>query len=229
VTIFVMGTNVWRHEAEWPLARAVETDYFLRSGGGLSTAAPGGEEPDRYVYDPADPVPTVGGATLMAPEFPSGPRDQRPLEARADVLVYTSAPLERDLEVTGPVRVHLFAASSAADTDFVARLVDVHPDGYARNLTDGIVRARYRVPDRPAPIEPDRAYEFVIDLWATSNVFLKGHRIRLDVTSSSFPRWDRNPNTGHPFAADAELAVAHQVVFHEARRPSRVVLPVVSS
>lgn len=229
VTIFVMGTNVWRHEAEWPLARAVETAYFLRAGGALSTGAPAGEEPDRYVYDPADPAPTVGGATLMSPEFPSGPRDQRPLEARADVLVYSSAPLERDLEVTGPVRVHLFAASTAADTDFVARLVDVHPDGYARNLTDGILRARYRDPEHPAPIEPGRPYEFVIDLWATSNVFRKGHRIRLDVTSSSFPRWDRNPNTGHPFAADAELAVAHQVIFHDARRPSRVVLPLVSS
>lgn len=227
VTIFVMGANVWRHEPDWPLARAVETDYHLRAHGGLSTERPGDEAPDGYDYDPANPVPTRGGNTLMAPEFPSGPQDQREVEARDDVLSYTTAPLERDLEVTGPVRVHLFAASSAPDTDFVARLVDVHPDGYAQNLTDGILRARFREGGRAAPLEPERPYELVIDLWSTSNLFRAGHRIRLDVTSSSFPRWDRNPNTGHELGADAELRQARQTIFHDARRPSRVVLPLV--
>lgn len=227
VTVFVMGANVWRHEADWPLARAVETDYYLRREGGLSTERPGEEGSDCYEYDPRRPVPTLGGATLMAPEYASGPADQRPIEARDDVLSYTTSPLDRDVEVTGPVRVHLFAASSAPDTDFVARLVDVHPDGYAQNLTDGIVRARYRGGGGAAPLEAGRPYELLIDLWATSNLFRAGHRIRVDVTSSSFPRWDRNPNTGHPFGADAELATARQTVFHDAGHPSRIVLPIV--
>ena len=138
--------------------------------------------------------------------------------------------LTEDVEVTGPIKVHLWAVSSAPDTDFVARLVDVHPDGYAQNLTDGIIRARYRNFERgeaPSLIEPGAAYEYEIDLWATSNLFKAGHRIRLDVTSSSFPRWDRNPNTGHAFGADAELAVAHQTILHDSEHPSYVTLPIV--
>lgn len=139
--------------------------------------------------------------------------------------------MERDTEVTGPITVHLWAISSAPDTDFVARLVDIAPDGRSFNLADGIVRARYRhlaqgVP--PSPIEPGRPYEYVIDLWATSNVFQAGHRIGLQVTSSCFPRWGRNPNTGHPFGADVELQVAHQEILHDRAHPSHVVLPVVS-
>lgn len=227
VSIFVMGANAWRHEAEWPLARAVETSFYLRAGGRLDPAAPADEAPDEYEYDPRDPVPTLGGALLMPPEYLPGPADQRPIEGRADVLSYTSEPLARDLEVTGPVRAHLFVASSAPHTDFVARLVDVEPGGYARNLTDAIVRARYRDPERPAPLEPGRPVELVLDLWATSNLFRAGHRIRVDVTSSSFPRWDRNPNTGHAFGADDELRAARQTVLHDAGHPSHVVLPVV--
>jgi putative CocE/NonD family hydrolase len=166
----------------------------------------------------------------MSPEFPSGPHDQRELEARADVLTYSSAPLERDTEVTGPVRVHLWAVSSAPDTDFVARLTDVHTDGRSLNLTDGIVRARHRgfksgLP--PSLIEPGRAYEYEIDMWATSNIFRAGHRIRLQVTSSSFPRWDRNPNTGHDFGVDSELSPARQAILHDAAHPSRLLLPLV--
>jgi putative CocE/NonD family hydrolase len=239
IKLFVMGANVWRDEQEWPLARAIETRYYLHSGGQantleadgtLSTDAPGAEPPDRFAYDPADPVKTRGGALLMSPEFPAGPFDQRATEGREDVLVYTTPVLEQDVEVTGPILVHLWAASSAPDTDFVARLVDVHPSGYAQNLTDGIIRARYCHFSRgeaPSLIKPGKAYEFEIDLWATSNVFKAGHRIRLDVTSSNFPRWDRNPNTGHDLGADAELAVAHQTILHDSEHPSYVTLPIV--
>jgi putative CocE/NonD family hydrolase len=230
VRIFVMGANVWRDEQEWPLARAQNTPWYLHEGGTLSLEEPGTEAPDRYDYDPANPVPALGGATLMAPEYPAGPYDQRLIEARPDVLVYRSAPLHRDTEVTGPITVHLWACSSAPDTDFVARLVDIAPDGTSYNLTDGIVRARYREfchGEQPSLVEPGRPYEFVIDLWATSNVFKGGHRIGLQVTSSNFPRWDRNPNTGHPFGADAELQVAHQEILHDRDHPSHVILPMV--
>lgn len=241
IKLFVMGANVWRDEHEWPLARAVETRYYLHSGGHANSLHGDGtltvntpeaaEVPsDQYLYDPANPVPTRGGALLMTPEYRAGPHDQRPVENREDVLVYTSDVLLTDVEVTGPIKVHLWAVSSAPDTDFVARLVDVHPDGYARNLTDGIIRARYRnfeKGEQPDLIEPGRAYEYEIDLWSTSNLFQAGHRIRLTVTSSSFPRWDRNPNTGHAFGADAELAIAHQTILHDSAHPSYVVLPIV--
>jgi putative CocE/NonD family hydrolase len=232
VKIFVMGANVWRDEQEWPLARAHAVPYYLHGGGRLGPDAPWDEAPDVFMYDPADPVPTCGGATLLTPEFPAGPYDQAEIEARPDVLVYTSDVLGEDLEVTGPIEVHLWAVSSALDTDFVARLTDVFPDGRSINLTDGIVRARYRnyaQGEAPSLLEPGRAYHYVIDLWATSNVFQAGHRIRLQITSSSFPRWDRNPNTGHPFGADAELTVAWQTILHDVEHPSHVVLPIIAS
>jgi len=239
IKLFVMGANIWRDEQEWPLARAVETRYYLHSegqanslhgDGRLSTSAPETEAADYYDYDPANPVLTRGGSLLMTPEFPAGAFDQCATEERTDVLVYTTPALEQDIEVTGPISVHLWATSSAPDTDFVARLVDVYPNGYAQNLTDGIIRARHRDFNAGAAatlIEAGKAYEFVLDLWSTSNVFKRGHRIRLDVTSSNFPRWDRNPNTGHAFGADAELAVAHQTILHDAEHPSYVLLPVI--
>lgn len=241
IQLFVMGANVWRAEYEWPLARAEETRYYLQSDGHantlhgdgtLTTHVPAAAHTtsDQYDYDPVNPVPTRGGALLMTGEYRGGPYDQHPLEDREDVLVYTSDVLAADVEVTGPIKVHLWAISSVPDTDFVARLIDVHPDGYARNLTDGIVRARYRhfeQGEQPSLIEPGQAYEYEIDLWSTSNLFQAGHRIRLDVTSSSFPRWDRNPNTGHDFGADAELAVAHQTILHDSAHPSFIVLPIV--
>ncbi|HEV2579345.1 MAG TPA: CocE/NonD family hydrolase, partial [Ktedonobacteraceae bacterium] len=228
IKLFVMGANAWRDEQEWPLTRAVNTRYYLHSlgkanslhgNGYLLASAPERDEPtsDSFDYDPGDPVMTRGGALLMSPEYPSGPFDQRQTEGRNDVLVYTSAELTEDVEVTGPITVHLWAVSSAPDTDFVARLVDVSPDGYAQNLTDGIIRARYRNFARgeaPSLIEPGTAYEYDIDLWATSNVFKAGHRIRVDITSSNFPRWDRNPNSGHAFGADSETVVAHQTILH---------------
>jgi uncharacterized protein len=241
IKLFIMGANVWRDEHEWPLARAVETRYYLHSGGNANSLEGDGTlsvqlpEPadvssDQYLYDPAHPVPTRGGALLMTPEYRSGPFDQRSVESRADVLVYTTDILASDTEVTGPISVHLWARSSAPDTDFVARLVDVYPDGYAQNLTDGIIRARYRhfaQGEAPGLIEPGVAYEYEIDLWATSNLFKAGHRIRLDITSSSFPRWDRNPNTGHALGADAELVTAQQTILHDREHPSFVVLPLI--
>ncbi len=238
VRLFVMGENVWREEHEWPLARTQYTPYYLHSrgkanslngDGTLSPEAPGPEQPDRFLYDPRHPVPTRGGPLCCWPgALPQGAFDQTPVERREDVLVYTTPPLQEDVEVTGPVVVTLYAASSAVDTDFTAKLVDVHPGGFAQNLTDGIMRARYRQSTaRPGPIEPGRVYEYHIDLWATSNVFKAGHCIRLEVSSSNFPRFDRNPNTGGDLATETNLVPAIQTVHHDGTYPSRVTLPII--
>ncbi|HET8911880.1 MAG TPA: CocE/NonD family hydrolase [Ktedonobacteraceae bacterium] len=239
IKIFVMGANIWRDEQEWPLARAVETRYYLHSNGEanllgdtgrLDIQEPETEQPDNYSYDPANPVLTRGGALLMAIEYPGGAFDQRAIEERSDVLVYSTPVLEQPIEVTGPIKVHLWARSDALDTDFVARLVDVHPNGFSQNLTDGIIRARYRnfaKGEQPSLLTPGTAYEYEIDLWSTSNLFLPGHRIRLDVTSSNFPRWDRNPNTGAELGENAEIVVAHQEILHDREHPSYIVLPIV--
>ena len=237
VRIFVMGENVWRWEDSWPLSRAVVTNYYLHSGGKanslngdgrLDTDAPNHEQPDVYAYNPMDPVPTRGGGLCCDPAFMmSGAYDQRPIEARPDVLVYSTPALEQDTEVTGPIVVTLYASSSAVDTDFTAKLVDVEPCGCARNLTDGIIRARYRKPRHPASlIEPGQVYKYTIDVWATSNLFKKGHSIRLEISSSNFPRFDRNPNTGGPIGAETTLVPALQTVHHSAEYPSHVTLPV---
>jgi putative CocE/NonD family hydrolase len=217
VRIFVMGRNEWRDETAWPLERARVEPWFLGAGGALRPDAPGSDEnATEFVYDPADPVPTLGGQTVMVPAFPSGPFDQARLEARQDVCVFTSEPLREDLEVTGRVRVVLHAESSAPSTDWVARLCDVHPDGRSFNLCDGIVRIT----------EGANACRRVeIDVWSTSNVFLAGHRLRVHVTSSSFPRWDRNLNTGNQH--DPRVEVAHQRVYTDAQRPSWIELPVI--
>ena len=238
IRLFVMGTNEWRDEDEWPLARTRFTPYYFHSGGSanslqgdgrLSTQAPAEEAPDRYDYNPMFPVPTEGGANCCVPDLVLwGAVDQRRIEYRNDVMVYTSDPLEEDLEVTGPIVVKLHASTDATDTDFTAKLVDVHPDGYALNLCDGIIRGRYReTMERQKLLEPGTVYEFTIDLWATSNVFLKGHRIRVDVSSSNFPRFDRNPNTGHKFGVDTDMQVARQQVFHDAAHASHILLPVI--
>jgi putative CocE/NonD family hydrolase len=235
VRIFVMGANEWRDEDDWPLERAREERWFLRAGGSLAPAAPADEEPDEYVYDPRDPAPTIGGPTSLPGKFlgPSGgPQDQRKAEKRDDVLVYSSEPLESELEVTGPLRLVLHAASDALDTDWIAKLCDVEPDGFSRILSEGVLRARFRDGfESPRPLEPGRPYEFEVDLVATSNVFLPGHRIRLDLTSSSFPRFDRNPNSGKPLGEDTEddLRPARQTVFHDEQRPSHLLLCVVDS
>ena len=238
VRIFVMGKNEWRNEESWPLERAKSTRYLLESGGKansasgdgvLSTSTGQSETADTFVYDPANPVPTVGGPLCCDTEhLAPGPRDQKDVEARPDVLVYSTPPLEEDLEVTGPVTLDLFAKSSAVDTDFTAKLVDVGPDGVAINLTEGILRARYRESTTTAiPIVPGQVYEYKIDLWSTSNVFLKGHRIRLEVSSSNFPRFDRNLNTGKPAGTDSVFVKATNTILHDAAHPSALILPVV--
>jgi putative CocE/NonD family hydrolase len=238
VKIFVMGKNEWRYEDSWPLERARETRYLLQSegkangaagSGSLSTASGGKQAPDTFVYDPADPVPTVGGPLCCdGNHLAPGPRDQKDVEARSDVLVYSTPPLEQDLEVTGPVTLDLFAKSSAVDTDFTAKLVDVWPNGMAQNLTEGILRARFRESTSEAkPIEPGKVYEFKIDLWSTSNVFLKGHRIRLEISSSNFPRFDRNLNTGKDAATSTEFVKATNTVLHDSDHPSALLLPVI--
>ena len=237
IKIFVMGENVWRYEHEWPLARTVYTKYFLQSDGRANTAAgngtlllkgPMGAPTDAFVYDPASPVPSFGGNVCCGP-VPSGPRDQSRIEQREDILVYTTPMLTDSIEVTGPITMKLFAETSARDTDWTAKLVDVHPDGYAQNIQDGIIRARYRQgKGRPATLlEAGRVYEYDIDMWATSHVFLPGHRIRLEVSSSNFPRFDRNLNTGENPATGTRIEVARQTVHHSPQYPSHVVLPVI--
>jgi hypothetical protein len=238
VRIFVMGENRWRDEAAWPLPSAVPTAYYLHSRGGanslrgdgwLSTEAPGDEPVDVYLADPHHPVPTRGGQNCCYPaQLPSGAYDQRPVEERSDVLVYSTTPLERDVEVTGPIEVWLYASTSAPDADFTAKLVDVAPSGYARNLTDGILRGRYRTgTDAVRLLEPGRVLQYRIDAGATSNLFKRGHRIRLEIASSNFPRFDRNPQTGEPAALATVLAPALQTVYHDRAFASRVVLPIV--
>jgi len=233
VSVFTMGENRWQELEDWPPPDARYVNYYLHSGGGANTASgdgtlstdPPSDEPiDTFTYDPDDPVPTLGGTNLTQP---LGVLDQRPAETRRDVLVYTSEVLERAVEATGPLTVELWAASSTPDTDFTAKLVDVRPDGYAQNLADGIIRARYRDSmSEPSLLEPGEVYRYIIDLWATSHVFLPGHRIRVDISSSNFPRFDRNPNTGRTIATETELVVAEQRILHDAEHPSHLVLPV---
>jgi putative CocE/NonD family hydrolase len=238
VRLFIMGANVWRDEHEWPLARTDWQKWYFHSrgnantllgDGGLSPDPPGDEPEDHFIYDPRYPVQTLGGNNCCSPHIvPWGPYDQRPAEMRSDVLCYTSAPLAGDLEVTGPIRVVLFAATDGPDTDWTAKLVDVSPSGYAMNLCDGILRARYRK-DRSNPtlVEPGTVYEYEIDAGVTGNVFRKGHAIRVEISSSNFPRFDRNPNTGHRFGRDAGMRQARQTVCHNRVHPSHILLPVI--
>lgn len=253
--LFVMGANRWRDEDEWPLPGTRWIDFHLRAGdgknGGLTRETPGADEATaRWRYDPDDPVPTWGGSYQM--KDLGGPKDRSEIAHRADVLVYSSAPLEQDLEVVGPVTATLYAASSALDTDFTAALVDVHPDGRAVMLTDGICRARFRKAAagwtpadqmkgrspyerlyedpafKPELLTPGVVEEFCIDLWATANRFKRGHRLRVEVSSSNFPRYDRNLNTGGRIGFETERHVAEQTLRHDARYPSRITLPVVA-
>ena len=235
VRLFVMGENVWRSESEWPLARTQYTPFYLHSGGRANAAIgdgalrpelPGDQPPDTYSYDPQDPVPTVGGQSMFAEN--TGPRDRRAVVRRDDVLVYSTPLLAEDVEVTGPVELTLYAASDAPDTDFTAALVDVHPRGDAIIICDGIIRARFRESyEAPAPIDPGRVYEYRIALWETSNLFKAGHCIRLEVSSSNFPRFDRNLNSGRDPATDTEMRIARQTIFHDAQHPSHITLPLI--
>jgi putative CocE/NonD family hydrolase len=197
----------------------------------LSTAAPHSEPSDHYIYDPSNPVPTIGGLLCCdSSHLEPGARDQGPAEARTDVLVYSTPAFSQDVDVTGPVSVELYAKSSAVDTDFTAKLVDVGPDGFARNLTDGIIRARYRDSQEKAELlKPGQVYKFTIDLWSTSNVFLKGHALRLEISSSNFPRFDRNLNTAESPELGQRFISATNVIYHDAQHPSALILPVVPS
>jgi len=241
VRIYVMGEDVWRDEEDWPLARAEDQIWYLagdgtsKSGAGsLTTHEPTGQLPDTYLYSPLNPAPTIGGATGLpglAEGSSVGPHDQRPLESRPDVLVYSSPVLIEPIEVTGPVCAVIHASTSAPDTDFFVRLCDVAPSGTSRILTEGIVRAQYRKGlDNASLLSPNKVYTYDINMVATSNVFMPGHRIRVDITSSSLPWIEPNPNTGHPLGDDGyeDLRPALQTVFHDTARPSHVRLPIVS-
>jgi uncharacterized protein len=262
VRIFVMGTGdgrktpegllnhggFWRNEQEWPLARTRCTDYFVRAGGGLTVEPPAETESSTsFEFDPRNPVPSVGGNVSSADGILiQGAWDQRggehiwnwatpiPLSARNDVLVFQTEPLEQDIEVTGEIEVKLWASSSAVDTDFTAKFIDVYPAsadypaGFELNLEDGIIRARFRDSlTEEKLMEPGVAYEFTIVLYPTSNVFKRGHRIRVDISSSNFPRFDVNPNTGEPLNQHRRTMIATNTVFHDRERPSRIVLPVI--
>lgn len=238
VKIFVMGENVWREEDDWPLTRARATHFYLHSGGsanslggdGVLNEMPPKDEPtDRFVYDPANPVLTFGGGNCCDHDhLAPGVFDQRPVESRPDVLVYDTSVLDTDIEVTGPVVAELFVSSSAVDTDFTAKVIDVHPNGFARNLADGILRLRFRNSfERAERLIPGEIYKVQIDLWATSNLFRKGHRLRLEISSSNFPRYDRNLNTGEDLLTAQHIVLANQTVYHDSDHPSALILPVV--
>ena len=232
VSIFVMGENKWRYENEWPLARTVYTDYYFHSGGHantpfgdgvLSPERPAVETPDTYVYDPRDPV-----MSIHLPGGGAGPGDMRSHNYRKDILVYQTPPLERETEVTGPIVATLYTATSALDTDWTVRLTDVHPDGLAVNLSFGIVRARYRESfDNSTLLEPGRVYEYKITVGPTSMLFKAGHRIRVDISSSDFPMYDRNHNTGLNCWEDPTFMKARQTIFHDPAHPTRILLPIV--
>jgi putative CocE/NonD family hydrolase len=240
VKLFVMGRNEWVLEHEYPLARTNYRPLYFASAGRANTNKGDGrlawEKPigastaDRFRYDPNDPVPSLGGNNCCGTPTEAGPRDQRKIEGRQDVLIYTSDVLQEEIEVTGPVKVVLYASSDASDTDFVAKLVDVYPDGTTYNMAEGMLRARYRESlSKPSLLKPGQVYRFEIDLVGTSVAFLKGHRIRVHVTSSHFPQFDRNPNTGAKFGATAEFRIAQQTVYHDAERASHILLPVIPS
>lgn len=237
VRIFVMGENEWRDEKEWPLQRTIWTPYYLHSHGyGNSRFGDGwlaAETPqkdseaefDQYSYDPAHPVPFISDMTSAQI---GGPDDYSAIERRDDILVYTTEFLSQDLEITGPIKMELYAASSAVDTDFTVKLLDVWPNGVAQRLTDGMVRARFREGmETPSLIEPGKVYKYEIDCWNTSHVFKKGHQIRVEVSSSAFPKYDRNLNTGAPLGKTAEMIVAEQTIFHSEQYPSAILLPVI--
>ena len=241
VYLFVMGRNQWRAESDWPLPETKWTKFYFRGGGKanssagdgtLSTTPPGNEPPDRYTYDPLHPTPSMYKGVHIR-----GPVDTRECSIRQDVLVYSTPPLEEEIEVTGPITAKLYAATSARDTDWMVRLIDVWPDGYEALLCGGVLRARCRDPERGSAfnstklslIEPDKVYEYLIEFWrATGNVFLKGHRIRIEISSSYFPYYLRNLNTGADnVGLETSHVVAQQTIYHDATRPSHVVLPVI--
>jgi hypothetical protein len=235
--LFVMGANEWRDESAWPVARTEWTEWFLRSGGNARSSAGDGrltreppaaaaaEPPDAYLHDPANPVPLLTDEVSLQI---GGPDDYAEIERRDDVLVYTADPFEVPVDVIGPVELTLFASSSAVDTDFMAKLVRLRPDGFAQRLCDGMVRGRFREGfEREVFLEPGRVYELRIDLWATAQRFEPGERLRLEIASSAFPKYDRNAGTGGPLATETRLTTATNTVWHTHERPSRLLVPIV--
>jgi putative CocE/NonD family hydrolase len=238
VKLFTMGPNEWMWENEYPIARTQYTELYFhsdgeakskRGDGTLTWDKPVSSEPvDHYTYDPNHPVPSVGGNNCCGTPTPAGPREQNEVESRRDVLVYTSDFIEEPVRIAGPVKVVLYASSDAVDTDFVAKLVDVYPDGKGYNMAEGIMRARYHKSlEEPELLEPGKVYRFEIDLVGTSVEFQQGHRIRVQIASAHFPQFDRNPNTGKPFGTSDEIKIAQQTVYHTQAQPSHIVLPIV--
>jgi len=241
VKIFVMGANTWRDEHEWPLARAKMTRYYLHSkgfansrfgDGTLATDAPTADEPpDHFRYDPRNPVPTYGGHGCCDYAFAAmGPLDQRVTEQRPDVLVYSTPVLSADTEVSGFPQVELTYSTDVTDTDYFVTLSDVYPDGKAIAITEGYLRTRFRESqERPKLMTPGQQYTSTIKLWGTSNLFKKGHRIRVQITSSNFPRFNRNLNSGKAMAEETEqdIRVANQTIYHSGAKASAIVLPIV--
>lgn len=228
VQIFFMGVNRWQQAQDWPLPATKFTSWYLGGTHRLTADKPAAAGTDSYVYDPNDPVPTVGGNNCCGTPTLAGPRDQRVIEARKDVLVYTSEELRSSVAIAGPVRISLFAETDGRDTDWVVKLVDVYPDGFAMNIAEGILRARFRKGlDKPELLQPNHVYEFPVDMAGTANVFQPRHKIRVDITSSNFPQFDRNPNTGEPLGSSDRVRIAKQTIHHGAAQASQIVLPVV--
>ena len=234
VRIYIMGKNVWRDENEWPLARTQYTAYYIHSQGKANTLNGDGKlstEPspsmnttDEFKYDPMDPVPSTGGNNLI---INSGAMEQKKVEGRSDVLVYTSEPMTQELEITGPIKMDLFAASSATDTDFTAKLCVVRKDGSILNLADGIMRARYlKGYDKPELIKPGEVNQYEINMWDTSYAFAPGEKIRVEVSSSNWPRFDRNSNCGGE-GGEKCVKKAYQTIYHDTKHPSKIILPVI--
>ncbi len=236
VRIFTMGANTWTTEKEWPPKNVKYEDYYLHSDGNsngldgvgkLSKTIPGSENSDNYEYDPADPVPSVGGTSIYG-NLKAGPYDQKTVESRRDVLIYTTAPLETDMNITGPVKLVFYASSSAKDTDFAAKLTDVHPDGKSLNIQAAVIRAKYRNSfDKPELLENGKVYRFEMLIGSTSVLLKKGHRIRLQLASSNFPEYGRNLNTGDDNGTTSAMVKAYQVIYHDEAHPSKLVLPVI--
>jgi putative CocE/NonD family hydrolase len=224
VHIFLTGENRWLDMQDWPPADATEKPLYLIANGRLDFSSPQSENSSTsFVYDPEDPVPTLAGNVMLELR---GVRDHRPLSARQDVQTFMGAPLEEQLQIIGRITADLWVSSSAPDTDFVVRLIDVHPDDYMHNLCDGVLRARYRQSlKEPSWMRNDQIYELKVDLWSMAHVFKLGHRIAVQVTSSSFPRWDRNWNTTEDIGSATAGQIAHQKIWHDSNHPSCILLP----
>ena len=237
VDYFLMGANRWKSAPSWPLPQTIWTHYYLDGPGGLAdrggvlrtSPPPPGSAPDTYTYDPANPAPSLGGHSCCgALTGPQGPYDQTPIAQRSDVLVYSSDPFASNTEVTGPIAVELWASSSASDTDFTAKLDVVKADGQVMNLNNGILRTAFRDSlSQPSPTTPGQPYLYRIEIWPTSYLFTTGDRVRLEISSSDYPQFAPNPNTGAPFGQNTDEQPATQTVLHDAAHLSSVVLPVI--